>query len=75
MVNFGNLACYTSRGIVVFVIKRLEHKYKNGKLGKKKSKEAQNLLDSLIPIGMLVGCIIGLIFGMFFPDFSCFQLV
>lgn len=57
-------------GIVVFVIKRLEHKYKNGKLGKKKSKEAQNLLDSLIPIGMLVGCIIGLIFGMFFPDFS-----
>ncbi|MES5859449.1 hypothetical protein QCI47_22820 [Bacillus cereus group sp. RP29] len=57
-------------GIVVFVIKRLEHKYKNGKLGKKKSKEAQNLLDSLIPIGMLVGCIIGLISGMFFPDYS-----
>ncbi|MFE9079579.1 hypothetical protein [Bacillus mobilis] len=57
-------------GIVVFVIKRLEHKYKNGKLGKKKSQKAQLLLDSLIPIGMLVGCIIGLIFGMFFPDFS-----
>ncbi|MGE7863107.1 hypothetical protein ACQKOA_18890 [Bacillus mobilis] len=57
-------------GIVVFVIKRLEHKYKNGKLGKRKSQKAQLLLDSLIPIGMLVGCIIGLIFGMFFPDFS-----
>ncbi|WP_074594328.1 hypothetical protein [Bacillus cereus] len=57
-------------GIVVFVIKRLEHKYKHGNLGKKKSKEAQLLLDSFIPIGMLVGCIIGLIFGMFSPDFS-----
>ncbi len=61
-------------GIVVFVIKRLEHKYKHGKLGKKKSNEAQILLDSLIPIGMFIGCMIGLIFGlifgMFFPDFS-----
>ena len=54
-------------GIVVFVIKRLQHKYNEGKLGKKKSKEAQILLDSLIPMGMLVGCIIGLIFDMFFP--------
>lgn len=26
-------------GIVVFVIKRLEHKYKNGKLGKKNQKK------------------------------------
>ncbi|CDN34366.1 hypothetical protein [Bacillus thuringiensis] len=57
-------------GIVVFVIKRLERKYKHGKLGKKKSNEAQILLDSFIPIGMLVGCIVGLIFGMFFPDYS-----
>lgn len=61
-------------GIVVFVIKRLEHKYKNGKLGKKKSQKAQLLLDSLIPMGMLVGCIIGLIFGMFFPDFSLLSI-
>lgn len=58
-------------GIVVFVIKRLEHKYKNGKLGKKK---AQLLLDSLIPMGMLVGCMIGLIFGMFFPDSSLLSI-
>ncbi|MGH1327519.1 hypothetical protein [Bacillus pretiosus] len=61
-------------GIVVFVIKRLEHKYKNGKLGKKKSQKAQLLLDSLIPMGMLVGCIIGLIFGMFFPEFSLLSI-
>ncbi|MCQ6285259.1 hypothetical protein [Bacillus cereus] len=61
-------------GIVVFVIKRLEHKYKHGKLGKKKSKEAQLLLDSLIPIGMLFGCIIGLIFGIFSPDFSLLSI-
>ncbi|MED1434868.1 hypothetical protein [Bacillus mycoides] len=57
-------------GIVVFVIKRLEHKYKNGKLDKKKSQKAQLLLDSFIPMGMLVGCMIGLIFGMFSLDFS-----
>lgn len=57
-------------GIVVYVIGRLKHKYKNGNLGKKKSKNAQILLDSFIPMGMLVGCIIGLISGMFFPDYS-----
>ncbi|AJG93359.1 hypothetical protein ACS2OW_10750 [Bacillus cereus group sp. BceL035] len=57
-------------GIVVFVMKRMERKYNEETLGKKKSKEAQNLLDSLIPIGMFIGCIIGLIFGMFFPDYS-----
>ncbi|HDR4726360.1 hypothetical protein J0835_05320 [Bacillus cereus group sp. Sample62] len=61
-------------GIVVFVIKRLEHKYNNGKLGKKKSQKAQLLLDSLIPMGMLVGCMIGLVFGMFFPDFSLLSI-
>ncbi|HFU7087359.1 TPA: hypothetical protein ACGN8S_002396 [Bacillus cereus] len=57
-------------GIIVYVIGRLKHKYNNGTLGKKKSNEAQILLDSLIPIGMFIGCIIGLIFGMFFPDYS-----
>ncbi|ATI51478.1 hypothetical protein [Bacillus cereus group sp. BfR-BA-01445] len=53
-------------GIVLYVIGRLKHKYENGTLGKKKSKNAQILLDSFIPMGMLVGCIIGLIF----PDYS-----
>ncbi|MGN4941909.1 hypothetical protein [Bacillus cereus group sp. MYBK104-1] len=57
-------------GIVVFVIKRLKHKYNEGRLGKNKSQKAQLLLDSFIPIGMLIGCIIGLISGMFFPDYS-----
>ncbi|MES5895495.1 MULTISPECIES: hypothetical protein [Bacillus cereus group] len=31
-------------GIVLFVIGRLKHKYNEGKLGQKKSKEAQTLL-------------------------------
>ncbi|MGN7402512.1 hypothetical protein ACTHO0_21915 [Cytobacillus praedii] len=54
-------------GIAVFVIKRLEHQYKQGNLGKKKSKAAQNLLNSLIPLGMLIGCTIGVIVSMFLP--------
>ncbi|MEK7017858.1 hypothetical protein [Bacillus sp. FSL R9-9410] len=54
-------------GIVVYVIGRLKHKSNNGNLGKKKSKNAQVLLDSLIPMGMLFGCAIGAIFSMFFP--------
>ena len=61
-------------GIVVFVMKRMERQYKEETLGKKKLKEAQNLLDIFIPIGMLVGCIIGLIFGMFSPDFSLLSI-
>ena len=54
-------------GIVVFVIKRLEHKHNQGTLVKKKTKGAQNLLDSLIPLGMLFGCAVGVILSMFFP--------
>jgi hypothetical protein len=53
-------------GIVVYVIERLKHKYNRGNLGKKKSKSAQNLLDSLIPLGMIFGCALGIILGMFF---------
>lgn len=53
-------------GTTVFVIKRLEHKHNQGKLGKKKSKVAQNLLDSLMPLGMLFGCTNGWILSMFF---------
>ncbi|MDZ4618442.1 hypothetical protein ORM77_11020 [Bacillus cereus] len=55
-------------GIVVYVIGSLKHKYNNGNLGKKKAKNAQVLLDSLIPIGMLLGCLIGIIVGIFSPD-------
>ncbi|MEX0415318.1 hypothetical protein [Bacillus sp. C30] len=61
-------------GIVVFVIKRMEHKYNQGKLGKKKSKGAQQLLDNLIPMGMLLGCLIGIIVDIFFPGYSLFTV-
>ncbi|MFJ8064649.1 hypothetical protein ACIQYS_08465 [Psychrobacillus sp. NPDC096426] len=53
-------------GIVLFVIKRLKHKYNQGNQSKKKSKGVQDLLDSLIPMGMLFGCVIGVIWGMLF---------
>ena len=52
-------------GIVVFVIKRLEHKHNQGTLVKKKTKGAQNLLDSLIPLGMLFGCAVGVLLACF----------
>lgn len=53
-------------GIVVYVIESLKHMYNQGNLGKKKSKGAQDLLDSLIPIGMLFGCALGVVLGIFF---------
>lgn len=53
-------------GIVTFVILRLKHKYEKGTLGKKQTKTAQHVLDSLIPFGMIIGCIIGIILSMFF---------
>ncbi|OQR55223.1 hypothetical protein [Bacillus sp. CDB3] len=61
-------------GIILYVIGRLKHKYNNGNLGKKKSKNAQVLLDSLIPMGMLLGCLIGIIVDIFFPDHSLFTV-
>ncbi|PGU01315.1 MULTISPECIES: hypothetical protein [Bacillus] len=61
-------------GIVVYVIGRLKHKYNNGTLGKKKSKNAQVLLDSLIPMGMLLGCLIGIMIDIFFPNYSLFTI-
>lgn len=61
-------------GIVVYVIGRLKHKYNNGTLGNKKSKKAQVLLDSFIPMGMLVGCLIGIIVDIFFPNYSLFTI-
>ncbi|MCM3762871.1 hypothetical protein M3212_19195 [Alkalihalobacillus oceani] len=52
-------------GIAAFVIKRLQAKHKQGTLGQKKSKSAQSLLDSLIPLGMLAGTAISVIVSMF----------
>ena len=52
--------------IAIFVIKRLKTKQKRATLGKKESTEAQTLLDSLIPLGMIFGSAIGVLFGIFF---------
>lgn len=54
-------------GISLFVIKKLQAKQKQGTLGRKKTQEAQILLDSSIPLGMLVGSMTGLVFSMIFP--------
>ncbi|MCP3027222.1 hypothetical protein [Halobacillus sp. A5] len=54
-------------GIAVFVVMRMKHKYKKNTLGKKKSKGAQNLLDSLIPLGMMTGCVFSVLLSIFFP--------
>lgn len=54
-------------GIAVFVVIRMKHKYKKGTLGKKKSKGAQNMLDSLLPFGMMIGCAVAVLLSIFFP--------
>ncbi|GIN60422.1 hypothetical protein J27TS8_04150 [Robertmurraya siralis] len=54
-------------GIAIFVVVRMKHKYKKGTLSKKKSKNAQNLLDSLIPLGMMFGSALGAIISMYSP--------
>ena len=54
-------------GIAVFVVKRMERKYKKGSLGKKESQGAQNLLASLIPLGMLSGSVVGILLSLFSP--------
>lgn len=53
-------------GIAIFVVTRLKFNHQRGTLGKKKSTAAQSLLDSLIPLGMLIGCVIGMIISMIF---------
>ena len=52
-------------GISIFVVKRMVHKLKKGSLGKKNSEGNQYLLDSLIPLGMLIGCIVGILLSIF----------
>ena len=41
----------------------------------KKSKEAKNLIDSLIPLGMIFGGAIGVVFGIFFLKFLLYSIV
>ena len=54
-------------GMVVYVIKRLQHQYNQGSLAKRKSKDAQDLVDGLMPIGMVCGCALGILLGMLSP--------
>ncbi|GGJ77543.1 hypothetical protein [Virgibacillus salexigens] len=61
-------------GIAVFVVLRMKHKYEKGALGKKTSKGAQNLLDSLIPFGMMIGCIVAILLSMVLP-FSLLSII
>ncbi|WP_062049396.1 hypothetical protein [Bacillus sp. JCM 19034] len=63
----GDCTSYNSGGIVVFVIRRLHHKYNQETLGKKKSEDAQSILDSSIPLGMLFGSTIGTLLSVFSP--------
>lgn len=53
-------------GIAVFVVFRMKYKYMRGTLGKKKSKSAQILLNSLIPLGMIIGCAVAILLSLFF---------
>lgn len=52
--------------IALFVISRLKAKQRRGTLGKKETTEAQTLLDSLIPLGMIVGIGGGVLLGILF---------
>ncbi|MFE3573024.1 hypothetical protein [Lysinibacillus sp. NPDC059133] len=46
-----------------------------GTLGMKKSKDAKDLKDSLIPLGIIFGSAFGEIFGMYFkPNFLVFTI-
>ncbi|MFB5661015.1 hypothetical protein [Alteribacillus sp. HJP-4] len=54
-------------GIAVFVVFRMKQKFKKGTLGKKDSRIAQSILDSLIPFGMIIGCIAAVLISIFFP--------
>lgn len=53
--------------ISLFVINRLKAKQQRGTLCKKETTQAQTLLDSMIPLGMVFGSALGLLFGMIFP--------
>ncbi|ARD49589.1 hypothetical protein SporoP33_01540 [Sporosarcina sp. P33] len=54
-------------GIIIFVIKRLDRKNKAGVFAKKSSQNAQVLLDSLIPLGMIFGSAASLVLSIIFP--------
>ena len=43
-----------------------DNKQKQRKTGRKNSNDQQDLLDSLLPLGMLFGCVVGVIFNILF---------
>lgn len=54
-------------GIALFVVFRLKTKQRNGTLGEKKSENAQVLLNSLIPLGLIFGAMLGAATSWFLP--------
>lgn len=52
-------------GIAIFVVFRMVDKAKKGTLGRKQSKKDQDILDSLIPFGMIAGLAFALLLSMF----------
>lgn len=54
-------------GFAVFVILRMKHKYEKGTQGKKNTRGARNLLDNLIPFGMMIGFAVAVLSSMFLP--------
>lgn len=52
--------------IALFVIKKMKHKSENETLGRKKTKQAQEWLDSLLPLGMLFGLLTGMAVSILF---------
>lgn len=53
-------------GIAIFVVLKMKNKYKKGTLGKKETQGAQNVLDSLIPFGMISGLVIAVLLNIYF---------
>lgn len=52
--------------IALFVIKKMKHKSENGTPGRKKTKQAQEWMASLLPLGMLFGLLTGMAVSILF---------
>lgn len=53
--------------IALLVVITMKYKYKKGTLSKKKSINAQILLDSLIPFGMMIGFAVAVLLSIVSP--------
>lgn len=52
-------------GIGLFIVKGLRYKSYDRNDGKRKSRNAEHLLNSIIPFGLIIGCVIGVTLSMF----------